>query len=231
VEDLVMKKLLAISLILFLGACAGKSATSDFNPADHFLGSDYEKLAANPELKGGLGWRNPDSRPADYSAMYVEPVVLWHAEDLSKESGFKPEELEALAKYFHDVLTRVPDGQKLQLAAQPGPGVISVQAAVTEVEASSPVSNAITSVIPVGILLSAGKQAATGQAMGVGKCAVEVRFVDSVSGEKLALFAETKVGKKYSASGFSKTGQTEEAMNEWAALLKERIDALWGQGM
>lgn len=225
-----MNKILAIFLILFLAACAGKSATSDFNPADHFLGGDYQKLVANPELKGGLGWRNPDFRPADYGAMYVEPVVLWHGEDMARESGLKPEELEALAKYFHDVLTRVPDGQKLQLAAQPGPGVISVQAAVTEVEASSPVSNALTSVIPVGILLSAGKQAATGQAMGVGKCAVEVRFVDSVSGEKLALFAETKVGKKYSASGFTKTGQTEEAMGEWAALLKERIDVLWGKG-
>jgi hypothetical protein len=226
-----MKKFFVISLILLLGACAGKNTTSDFNPADHFLGNDYSQLKAIPDLKGGLGWRSPEFNAADYTAMYIEPVVLWHAEDMSKESGFKPEELEALATYFHDVLTRVPDGQKLQLAAQPGPGVISVQAAVTEVEASSPVSNALTSVVPIGILLSAGKQAATGQAMGVGKCAIEMRFVDSVSGEKLALFAETKVGKKYSSSGFSKAGQTEEAMDEWATLMKERIDAVWGQGM
>ena len=225
-----MNRILAISLILLLGACAGKSATSDFNPTDHFLGSDYEKLVAMPDLKGGLGWRNPVFRPADYTAMFVEPVILWHAEDMSKESGLKSEELEALATYFHDVLTKVPDGQKLRLASKPGPGVISVQSAVTEIETSSPVSNALSSVIPVGILISAGKQAATGQAIGVGKCTVEVRFVDSVSGETLALFAETKVGKKYSASGFTKTGQTEEAMGEWAALLKERIDALWGQG-
>ncbi len=70
---------------------------------------------------------------------------------------------------------------------------------------------------------------AAGQAMGVGKCAVEVKFVDSVTGENLALFAETKVGKKYSASGFSATGQTEEAMEEWATLLKERISVLWGK--
>lgn len=225
-----MKNFFAIALILFLGACAGKNTTGEFNPADHFLGDDYARLQAIPDLKGGLGWRSPDFKAADYSALHIEPVVLWRAEDMSRESGLKQDELEALATYFHDVLTRVPDGQQLHLAAQPGPGVISVQAAVTEVEASSPVSNALTSVIPVGILLSAGKQAATGQAMGVGKCAVEVRFVDSVSGEKLALFAETKVGKKYSASGFTKTGQTEEAMDEWAALLKERIDALRGQG-
>ena len=67
------------------------------------------------------------------------------------------------------------------------------------------------------------------QAVGVGKCAVEVKFVDSVTGEKLALFAETKVGKKYSTSGYTKTGQTEEAMEEWAALMKERISVLWGK--
>lgn len=226
-----MKKMLIVAVMLCLCACAtgGKQSATDFNPADHFLGADYALLQKNPDLKGGLGWRNPSFNPAVYSAMYIEPVVLWHGEDMAKESGLDMEELELLAKYFHDVLTHVPDGKSMKLAAQPGPGVISVKAAVTEVEASSPVSNALTSVIPVGILLSAGKQAATGQAMGVGKCAVEIRFVDSVTGENIAMFAETKVGKKYDSSGFSKTGQTEEAMNEWAALLKERINVIWGQ--
>lgn len=37
------------------------------------------------------------------------------------------------------------------------------------------------------------------------------------------------VGKKYSTAGFTKTGQTEEAMDEWAALLKERVDVLWAK--
>jgi hypothetical protein len=226
-----MNKILIVALLLSLCACAGtgKNSSTDFNPADHFLGNDYNLLQAKPELSGGLGWRSPEFVAQNYTAFYIEPVVLWHGEDMAKESGLAMEDLELLAKYFHDVLTKVPDGQKLALAAQPGPGVIAVQAAVTEVEASSPVSNAMTSVIPVGILLSAGKQAATGQAMGVGKCAVEVKFVDSVTGEKLALFAETKVGKKYSTSGFTKTGQTEEAMEEWAALMKERISVLWGK--
>jgi len=226
-----MNKILVVALLLSLCACAGtgKNSSTDFNPADHFLGNDYKLLQAKPELNGGLGWRSPQFVAQNYTAFYIEPVVLWHGEDMARESGLAMEDLELLAKYFHDVLTKVPDGQRLSLAAQPGPGVITVQAAVTEVEASSPVSNALTSVIPVGILLSAGKQAATGQAMGVGKCAVEVKFVDSVTGENLALFAETKVGKKYSSSGFSATGQTEEAMEEWAALMKERISVLWGK--
>lgn len=224
-----MKRILAISLILFLGACAGKTASTEFSPADHFLGDDYALLMPSPELKGSLAWRNPAFSPQNYSAIYVEPVVLWNAEKMIKDSGLSKEDLELLAKYYHDVLTRVPEGTKLTLAAQPGPGVISIHSAVTEVEASSPVSNALTSVIPVGILLSAGKQMTTGQAVGVGKCTIEMMFVDSVSGEKLALFADTKVGKKYSSAGFTKTGQTEEAMTEWAALLKERIDALWGK--
>lgn len=226
-----MKKMLIVAVMLSLCACAtgGIQSTTDFNPDDHFLGSDYAKLQAVPELKGGLSWRRPEFKAADYTAMYVEPVKLWNAENMLKDSGLNQDDLDLLAKYFYDVLTLVPDGKKLKLAAQPGPGVITVQAAVVEVEASSPVSNALTSVIPVGILLSAGKQVATGQAVGVGKCAVEVKFVDAVTGKNLALFADTKVGKKYSSSGFTKTGQTEEAMNEWAALLKERIDALWAK--
>ena len=227
-----MKKIMLVALMFSLCACAGtgtKTASKDFNPADHFLGADYAKLRENPDLKGGLGWRNPTFKPAAYSAMHVEPVVLWHGQDMAKKSGLKMEELDLLATYFHDVLARVPDGKAMKLADRPGPGVISVKAAVTGVEASSPVSNALTSVVPVGILVSAGMQVATGQAVGVGKCAVEVRFVDSVSGEDIAMFAETKVGKKYDSAGFTKTGQTEEAMNEWAALLKERIAVIWGQ--
>ena len=224
-----MKRILAISLILFLGACAGKTTSSEVSPADHFLGNDYALLMPSTDLKGSLAWRSPAFSPQNYTAMYVEPVVLWNAEKMIKDSGLSQEDLDLLAKYYHDVLTQVPEGTKLTLAAQPGPGVFSIRSAVTEVEASSPVSNALTSVIPVGILLSAGKQMTTGQAVGVGKCTIEMMFVDSVSGEKLALFADTKVGKKYSSAGFTKTGQTEEAMTEWAALLKERINALWGK--
>ncbi|GAB6112813.1 DUF3313 domain-containing protein [Desulfomicrobium salsuginis] len=226
-----MKKIILVALLFSLCACAtgGKQSATDFNPADHFLGADYAKLQENPDLKGGLGWRNTAFSPATYSALYIEPVVLWQGEDMARESGLKMADLKLLATYFHDVLTQVPDGKALKLSSQPGPGVIAVKAAVTEVEASSPVSNALTSVVPVGIILSAGMKVATGQAVGVGKCAVEIRFVDSVTGETLAMFADTKVGKKYDTAGFTKTGQSEEAMNEWAALLKERIDVVWGR--
>ena len=225
-----MKKSVLVALVFVMCACASTGnnpTTADFNPADHFLGADYAKLQENPNLQGGLGWRKGAFKPADYSAMYIEPVKLWRAEEMAKESGLKMEDLELLATYFHDVLKRVPDGKGLKLAAKPGPGVIGVQAAVTEVEASNPVSNVLTSVVPMGVLFSLGKKAVTGQAAGVGKCAVEMRFVDTVSGENLAMFADTKVGKKYDTAGFTKTGQSEEAMDEWAALLKERIAVIW----
>lgn len=225
-----MKKSVLVALVFLLCACAStgnNTATTDFNSADHFLGADYARLQENPNLQGGRGWRSEAFKPADYTAMYIEPVVLWRAEEMARESGLKMEDLDVLATYFQDVLKRVPDGKGLKLAAKPGPGVIGVQAAVTGVEASNPVSNALTSVVPVGILFSLGKKAMTGQAAGVGKCAIEMRFIDSVSGDNLAMFADTKVGKKYDTAGFTKTGQSEEAMDEWAALLKERIAVIW----
>ncbi len=222
-----MKRVFVVVMMLSLFACAGKKTSSDINPADHFLGQDYALLQPREELKGGLGWRNPEFSPKEYNAFLIEPVTVWNAESLQKESGLKKDDLDILAKYFQDVLTKVPDGTKMKLATAPGPGVIAVRAAVTDVETSSPVSNALTSVVPVGILLSAGKQLTTGQAIGVGKCTVEMRFVDSVSDRTLAMFSDTKFGKKYDSAGFTKTGQTEEAMKEWANLMKERISVLW----
>lgn len=222
-----MKRLFVVAMVLSLFACAGKNTSSDVNPADHFLGKDYALLMPKEELKGGLGWRNPEFSPKDFNAFFIEPVTVWNAESLQKESGLKKDDLDILVKYFQDVLTKVPDGTRMKLATAPGPGVIAVRAAVTDVETSSPVSNAMTSVVPVGILISAGKQLATGQAIGVGKCTVEMRFVDSASNKTLAMFADTKFGKKYDSASYTKTGQTEEAMKEWSTLMKERISVLW----
>ena len=224
-----MKRVVVLISMLMLCACAGKNTpVASVVPEDHFLGEDYALLEVKPELENSLGWRSPDFKSTDYTALYVEPVTLWNAEKMVKESGLELADLNTLAAYFHDVLTQVPDGVTLKLAEKPGPGVVSLRAAVTGVEASSPVSNALTSVVTVGILIYAGKQLATGQAVGVGECSVEVMFVDSVSGKKLGMFADTKVGKKYSAASYTKAGQSEEAMNEWADLLKMRIGALWG---
>lgn len=216
-----------ILLVFFLlTACAGQNAPPP-NAADHFLGSDYSMLKANPELKGGLVWKSPEFNPMHYTALYVEPVQLWNAEKMVKDSGLSRKDLDTLATFFHDTLASVPDGITLKRADKPGPGVLSVRAAVTGVEASSPVSNALTSVIPIGMLVSAGKQMATGEAIGVGKCSVEAMFVDSVTDKKLVLFADTKAGDKYSTASYSKTGQGEAAMKKWADLLRERINAIW----
>ena len=94
-----MKKMLIVAVMLSLCACAsgGKQSATDFNPADHFLGGDYAKLQAAPERKGGLGWRSPEFKAADYTAMYIEPVKLWNAENMVKESGGS---LGHLAKFF-----------------------------------------------------------------------------------------------------------------------------------
>lgn len=224
-----MKRVVLLMLMLMVCACAGKNAPmGSVAPEDHFLGEDYALLEVKPELDNSLGWRSPDFKSTDYTALHVEPVTLWNAEKMVRESGLEQADLDTLAVYLHDVLTQVPDGVTLKLAQKPGPGVVSLRAAVTGVEAGSPVSNALTSVVPVGILISAGKQLTTGQAVGVGECSVEMLFVDSVSGKKLGMFADTKVGKKYSAASYTKAGQSEEAMNEWADLLKMRIGALWG---
>jgi hypothetical protein len=220
-----MKRLIILVCFL-LSACAGQS-TPPQNAADHFLGSDYALLKADPALKGDLVWRSPEFNPMNYTALYIEPVQLWNAEKMVKDSGLSRQDLDTLTNYFYQVLASVPEGTKLKRADMPGPGVISVRAAVTNVEASSPVSNALTSVVPIGMLISAGKQMTTGQAIGVGSCSVEIMFVDSVTGKKLVLFAGTKAGDKYSTASYSTTGQGEAAMKTWAALMRERIDVLW----
>lgn len=232
-------------LCLMLTACGGKSSAPKDQPAPQpqeqksapstataeaqgFLGDETALLQPVPDHKPMMLWRSPDFVPQRYKAILLDPVTVWHLAEQADKTGVKPAELQALAAHFQDVLTKALTDIKFPLTDKPGPGVLRISAAITEVRPSNPVRNTISSVLPIGILISLGEKATIGRDVNVGSCAVALRFSDANSDKTLGLFTDDRQGAKYSSENFSELGQAQKALDDWAALIQKRILTLWG---
>jgi hypothetical protein len=72
-----------------------------------------------------------------------------------------------------------------KVVSSPEPDTLRVQLAIVEAEPSSRVRNVISSVVPIGIGISAIKGAGTGKQTGVGEITAEFKVSDAVTGELL----------------------------------------------
>jgi hypothetical protein len=224
-----LARLVPLALVLFLCACAAKDAPVPGEaPAPHFLGAEYGKMTQVLGHKERFAWRNPSFDPKSYNAVLLDPTVVWQADAMAKQSGVSREELDAVAKYFDQVLKKTMVTIDFPLRDAPAPRTMRVSAAITKVKASNPTMNTISSVLPVGILMTLGRKAAGSADPNVGSCSIEVRFSDAVTGETLGLFADHKDGDKYDSANFHKTGQAEKAIDDWAEMLRAGILRNWG---
>lgn len=231
-----MARLALPALLLLLCACAAKDpAPADPNmtpaqaaAAQHFLGAEYSRMTPVPGHPERFAWRKPGVDPRRYNAVLLDKTVIWRMDALAKESGVKPEELAALAQHFDAVLKKTMESIDFPIVTEPRPRAMRISAAVTQVKASNPTMNTISSVLPVGILITLGRKAAGAADPNVGACTMEFRFSDAQTGESLALYADHKDGDKYDSANFHALGQAEKAMDQWAEALREGVLKNWG---
>lgn len=217
-------RLVLPALVLLLCACAAKNV----DPSLHFLGNDFGKMTAVAGAKERYTWRNPAFDPKNYSAVIIDPTVVWQADAMAKDAGVAPEELAAVAKHFDQVLLKAMQSIDFPVKEAAAPRTLRISAAITQVKASNPTVNTITSVLPVGILMTLGRKAVGSTDPSVGSCSIEMRFSDAMTGETLGLFADHKEGDKYDSANFHKLGQTEKAEDQWAEGIRAAILRIWG---
>jgi hypothetical protein len=213
---------------LALAACARKQTTTGDPAVDHFLGADYGKMTQVLGHTERFAWRNPAFNPKDYSAVLLDPTVVWRKDVLAELSKVNPAELDALTRHFDEVLKKTMTDIDFPLKDTPAPRTMRVSAAITQVKASNPALNTVFSVLPVGILVTLGQKAVGVADPNVGSCTVEVRFSDAMTGETLGLFSDHKDGDKYDSANFHELGQAQKAIDQWAEMLREGILRNWG---
>jgi hypothetical protein len=193
--------------------------------ATGFLGPDYSRLKPGGEGQASLRYLNPSAQWTQYNKVLIMPVSFWGNE----ATKIPLADQQALCNFFYQAL-RDQFAKKYRLVEQPGPGVMVVQVALTDVAAATPVLRSVTMVIPQARALSTLKYLATGTYPFVGAAQVEAKVSDGASGELLGEWVDKRVG-----GGSIKTaaqwqwGDVENAMNEWASTAAMRLSG-WTSG-
>jgi hypothetical protein len=149
-----------------------------------------------------------------YDKIMMDHVVFYFLDD-SKYKGIHPDELKELGDAFHRAMIEALR-DRYPFVDTPGPGVLRVRFAITDVTASKPALNTITAIVPVGLAVSAVKKGVTGTHTAVG------------SG--LAAVIDTKSAEKYKIEkGMSKWGHAKDAFRFWAKRFRSWLDAQHGR--
>lgn len=202
-----MKATTGIIGALALGALAACSVTPAAKSG--FL-SDYSQLRPDPKIEGQLSYRNPSKKVMAYKKFLIDPVVVQLAPN-ARGKTLDPGDLKQLTDFFRNEAVKALS-KRYQVVSKPGPGVLYIRAALTDVEVTTPLLN-----IHPGTKLTGA---------GLGGASMEVEAFDSVTMQRIVAVVETQRGSRLSiAAGLTKFGHAKEVMKGWVERFVKRLDA------
>jgi hypothetical protein len=185
-----------------------------------FLGDLYKNLQPGPKDGAKERWLKPGVMFGKYNKFIIHPVTFFFAEE-SEYKGIDPNEMKELADAFNQAIGAAFK-DKYPLTIAPGPDVARLCIAVTGLKASKPALSAVTSIVPVGLAVSAAKKGSTGAWSGSGTTSAELVLLDSLTHEPIL----AAVDERSAAFGdrFSKWESAQEAFKFWAERMVSFID-------
>ena len=216
-------KIVYIVIICFALTVATGCATK---PVKHsgFL-KNYPEFKSGPKGGADFVYMKEGVDFSVYNKIMMNHVVLFFEDDADYK-GIHPEELAEMSNAFHKAITDNLQ-EAYPLVAEPGPDVMRLRFAITDVVASKPGMGTISTVMPIGLALSAVKKGVTGTHTGVGQASIEVEILDSMTNERIGAAIDTRPGGKI--EGFTKWGAVEGAFKFWAKRLKTWLDETHGR--
>jgi hypothetical protein len=188
-------------VVFLLGGCAA-GGMDDVEESGFLV--DYSQLTPGGEDRAALTYVDPDVDFKNYDALMFDRVSVW----LSPEAEIRdvdPAVFKKMSDYFLNALVKaVEDGYTV--VDQPGPNVIRVRAAITDVEPSDPVAKALSV-----------------DNIGTGGAEAEIELLDSMSSERLAAAVDRRQGGQPASRGVWE--DTKDAFDYWARRFRERLDA------
>ena len=180
-------------------------------PNSGFL-SDYSNLHEDKYGDRSLRWYETDNFDwRQYRKLMIDPVVVYfHPE--AKYRQIDPEAVKKLTDYFRTVVAEEL-ASEYPIVATPGPDVLRVRAAITEIVPANPAVNIVTT-------------AAAFVPLDMGGAAIEAEFLDSQSNEVLAAMVDKKMGNPIDPKfyrGFTTMGYAKSAFAAWATELKKAL--------
>ena len=114
---------------------------------------DYSQLERGGRGRPLLIYRDPAADFTAYKRIQIDPVAGYIGAH-SRLQKIAPEDRQALLDYFHATL-RKRLTEDYELVNEPGPGVLRLRVAVTDAQGSKVAMDTLSTVVPVGLALSA----------------------------------------------------------------------------
>lgn len=209
--------------------------------------TDYSRLRPMPGGGGMLCWRDAGVDWKQYTKVMFERIqVYWKP---GSTQSVDPTDLKMLIDYFHNDVVKAIQSEA-QVVTTPGPGVLRVRFALTDLVPTNTVASLAGTAAPYGFVAEIGSGAATGRPVGstpyLGQTGMEVQFRDGASGRIVAECADNEIGLKYAADmnagvagaaetwingymdSFSQWTYAKNAFDKWAADFARRFAQLRG---
>ena len=172
---------------------------------------DYSQLKPHDDFPAQEIYINPNAAWNQFDAVHIESVSLW-ASDASKAPSAEDQKrlTDGLFKALHEKI-----GENFKIADRPGPGVLTLRAAITEARGAKVVLNTVTTVIPQARLASTVLGVGTDTAAFVGAASAEAEITDSVTKDRLAAVVDSRAGTKGITRMLSKWADVEAIFNYW----------------
>jgi hypothetical protein len=185
-SQLALLGLLTIWVILFgftaRAQDSAKPQAADSEKASGFLG-DYSGLAPDPKNGDLLVYEKDPNVLKKYNKFIFDPITIYLLPE-ARDRGIDADDLERLAKYFHDAVTdELTKSGRYQIVTTPGPDVLELNVAITNVEPNGGKKNA--AVKGGAVAVSAATVPGIGLAvprLSVGRVNIEGEMLDSTSG-------------------------------------------------
>ena len=164
-----------------------------------------------------------------YNKIMLDHVVFFFSDD-SKYKGIHADVLKELSEAFHTAAAETL-GDAYPLVDKPGPDVMRIRIAITDVVPSKPGLNIVTAVMPGGFGVKAIQKATTGAHSFIGNTAMEAEVLDSLTNTQIAMAMDSrgKGDKTKFTEGMTKWGDVKDVFKFWAMRLKIWLDETHGK--
>lgn len=189
-----------------------------------FLG-DYSELREGKGDEALLVYVDRSAPWAQYTKVMLDPVVVYADDELNE---VPKDQLQTLVNLL-DQRIREELGKDYTFTDAPGPDVMRMRVAITEAAGSKVALDVLSTITPVGRVISGGKQIVAGTGTFTGRAGVEGEILDSTTGRRMFAAVDRRIGRKSVGGMFSKWDDVESAYDMWAEKIRTRL-ADWRAG-
>jgi hypothetical protein len=239
-----------ICTALLASGCTSMESTGS---APHVTAPYAEFLAYPARLQrqadGSLLWVAPGADLGKYNKILLERIQVRLADDASYKT-VDPTQLKTLTDAFRQAIVKALS-PAYPVVNKPGPGVLRVRIALTELVPTKPEVSAVIFFVPYATVADMASGPASGGPVGsapyLGRTGIAAELIDSQTNQIVAEYADTQVGRKYVvntskgmvnavttgftdyAEAFTTWDYANQAFAQWAQQFRRRLDELHGR--